>query len=71
MIAHYVNTTDRTCKVCSQAFSTAKWTLIPAQDAIKRRFNRVLARFTILSNHFRLGAALGLSLLSFRPPGLN
>ncbi len=41
------------------------------QDAIKRRFNKVLARITILSIHFRLGAALGLNLLSFRPPGLN
>ena len=39
MIAYYVNTADRTCKVCSQAYSAAKRTLILAQDAIKRRFN--------------------------------
>ena len=41
MIAYYVNTADRTCKVCSQAYSTAERTLIPAQDVIKRRISCV------------------------------
>ncbi len=35
---------------------------IPSQDAIKRRFNRVLPGFAILSILFRLGTALGLAL---------
>jgi len=44
---------------------------IPSQDAIKRRFNGVLARFTILSILFELRAALGLGLLGGEPPRRN
>ena len=36
---------------------------ISSQDAIKRRLNRVLARFTILSILFWLRTALGVGLL--------
>jgi len=44
--------------------------LLP-QNAIKRRFNRVLARFTIRSILLGFGPVLGVGLLGFRPPGLN
>ena len=42
-----------------------------SQDAIKRRFNRVLARFTIWSILFGLGTTLGLGLLGVGPLGCN
>ncbi len=41
---NYVKPTDRTRKVCNKACSTAKRTLIPAQDTIKRTFQ--LSLFT-------------------------
>jgi len=40
---------------------------ISPQDAIKRRFNRVLARFTIWSIPLEPGPALGLGLLRVGP----
>ncbi len=44
---------------------------ISPQDAIDRRFNRVLARFTIWSILIELGTALGMGLLDIGPLGLN
>jgi len=41
------------------------------QDAIKRRIKRVLARFAIWPILNRLEPVLGVSLIGFRPPGLN
>ena len=55
----------------SEPFQAWLCPVLDRQDAINRRFNRVLARFTIWSILFGLGAALGLGLLSFRLPGLN
>ncbi len=44
---------------------------VSVQDAIQRRFKRVLARFTILSILLQLEAVLGVGLLGVRQPGLN
>ncbi len=40
-------------------------------DAIKRRFNGVLARFTIWSILLKPRPALGVGLLGVEPPGRN
>ncbi len=44
---------------------------ISTPDVIKRRFNGVLARFTISSILLEPGPALGLGLLGVGPVGLN
>ncbi len=61
--ANYVNQFSRltgSVKSAAQAYSRAKRTLILSQDAINRRFNGVLARFTIWSIFIGFGAFLGL-----------